>query len=196
MTALPSSTIPAMPSQCLPRTFSSRLAKTCSRRAIWPCVSSRWLSNAWRSFGVRRRLRQFRQRLGQLLLAVVCVPQFVDECVVERACFSHVVSPRDWPRRLARAANWSLFTKPMLRDRRDQPRSRSPCGFTTTRPACPPPSCDDVAKSRRCRAPRINHGCGEHGRSVWWHGHARPRSLEGTLRAIAKDGTTSAFSTD
>ncbi len=38
---------------------------------------------------VRGRLRQFRQRLGQLFLGVIRVAQFVDECVVERACFSH-----------------------------------------------------------------------------------------------------------
>src|ERR1700722_1931212 len=51
MIDFPSSMIPAMPSQCLPRTFSSRLSNTCSSRAIWPCVSLRWLSNAARSLG-------------------------------------------------------------------------------------------------------------------------------------------------
>jgi hypothetical protein len=35
------------------------------------------------------RPRQLRQCLGQLSLGVVRVAQFVDECLVERSCFSH-----------------------------------------------------------------------------------------------------------
>src|SRR4029453_13309430 len=38
---------------------------------------------------VRRRLRQFRQRLRQLFLRVVRVAQFVNECIVERPYFGH-----------------------------------------------------------------------------------------------------------
>ena len=92
MIDLPSSMMPAIPSQCLPRTFSSRLSNTCSRRSIWPCVSSRCDSKASRRMGSRRP-SPTSQRLGQLFLGVVRVAQFVDERIVERACFSHVESP-------------------------------------------------------------------------------------------------------
>ena len=42
-----------------------------------------------RSGAARRRLGQFRQRLGELPLGVVRVAELVDECVVQRACVSH-----------------------------------------------------------------------------------------------------------
>ena len=37
----------------------------------------------------RRGFGEFRERLGELPFGVVRIAQFVDECVVERACFSH-----------------------------------------------------------------------------------------------------------
>ena len=40
--------------------------------------------------GRRRRFGELGERLRQLLLGVVGVPQLVDECVVERARFGHV----------------------------------------------------------------------------------------------------------
>jgi hypothetical protein len=75
--------------------------------------------------GVGRRFRQLGQRLRQLLLGVVRVPQFVNECVMERACFSHVVSPCvidvDGPTLHARRIRFA-FEVPMLGDGRDENR--------------------------------------------------------------------------
>ena len=94
MIDLPSSMMPAMPSQCFPRTFSSRLSNTCSRRSIWPCVSSRCALEGLPQLGRGGRLGELGQRLGELALGVVGVAEFVEERVVQRAGFSHGESPQ------------------------------------------------------------------------------------------------------
>ena len=139
MIDLPSSMMPAMPSQCLPADLLVQSSRTPVRAARLPCGLFEVRFERLPQLGIRRRFRELRQRLRQLLFGVVRVAQFVEECVVESPVSAMVdvslkcVMPRT--RRLdARRIGFSC-EMPVLRDRRDElVRDRVPARAATMTP--------------------------------------------------------------